>query len=225
MGFRRDGTQRHRTSSKPLHDFGGGLDVINWYGLGWIELKFKQAAQRHMATRLVVDDLGVLFVTIPVFGTRAVLQFCNGIRRPHMLFTARAPSVLSTGVQHVGQHGGAAKGELVHAQGLFGDLENTDTLNPAWCAGEVLVNEVGVQTNRFEQLRAAVAHVGRHAHLGHDFRQTFAYGLHVVCDGFFRRQITGQLRMQAVERLHGQVGVNRLGTVASQHRKMMYFAG
>ena len=68
-------------------------------------------------------------------------------------------------------------------QRFFGDLEHADALHAAGRAGEVLFDGGGVDANGFEQLRAAVAHVGGHAHLGHDLGQAFANRLDVVVDG------------------------------------------
>ena len=54
------------------------------------------------------------------------------------------------------------------AKGFFGDFEHTNAAHAAGRAGEVLVDGFGVDADGFKQLRSAVGHVGRHAHLGHD---------------------------------------------------------
>ncbi len=112
-----------------------------------------------MATGLVVDDLRVLFVGVPVFRPRAVLQFCNRIRGPHVLFAPGTPRVLAAGIQHVRQYRGVAKGKRVHFEGLFSHLENADAFDATGCAAEVFADEVTVQANGFKQLGATIAHV------------------------------------------------------------------
>ena len=56
------GTQRHRAGCKTLNNLGGGLHLINGDGLRGDHLEFKKPSQRHVASRLVVNNLGVLFV-------------------------------------------------------------------------------------------------------------------------------------------------------------------
>ena len=190
VGFGRNRTQRHGAGGKALDDLAGRLDLVNRYGFGGVDFELEQAAQRHMAATLVVDDLCVFFVGAEVVGTRAVLQFGDGIGRPHMVFAAAAPSVFAARVQHGGQDGVVAEGRLVHADGFLSDLENTNALHTRGRASEVFVHRLGVDANRFKQLRAAVRHIGRHAHLGHDFGQAFANRLHIVVNRFVSRQVT-----------------------------------
>ena len=56
------GTQRHRAGCKTLNNLGGRLHLVNGNGLRGIDLEFKKPSQRHVASRLIVNDLGVLFV-------------------------------------------------------------------------------------------------------------------------------------------------------------------
>ena len=142
---------------------------------------------------MVVDDLCVFFVRGPVVGTGAVLQLGNGIGCPHVLFTASTPCVFTAGIEHGGQNGVVAKSSLVHAQSFFGNFKNADALNTGRCAGEVFVHGFSVDADGFKQLRAAIRHVGAHAHFGHDLGQAFAHRFDVVVDGFVSRQITWQL--------------------------------
>ena len=225
VGFGGDGAQGHGAGREALDDFFGGLDFFQRNRLGGIHLELEQAAQRQVALGLVVDDLGVLFVGIPVVGAGGVLQLGNRIRGPHVLFTTGAPGVFAAGIQGVGQHGAVAEGQLVHADGLFRDLEHADTFHLAGGAGEVLVDGFGVQADGFEQLGTAVRHVGRHAHLGHDLGQALADRLDVVVDGLFSAQVARQLLVDALQGFHGEVGVHGFCTVTRQHCEMVHLAG
>ncbi len=219
-----DRAQRHGAGGEALDDFGGGLDLVHRDGLGRIDLELEQAAQRHVAAALVVDDLGVLLVRPPTVGARAVLQLGDGVGAPHVLLAARAPGVFAAGVQHASQHRVGAEGGAVAGQGFLGDLEHADALDPAGGAGEILGDGVGVDADGLEQLRAAVAHVGAHAHLGHDLGQALADGLDVVVDGLLGRQLARQVLVHGGQGLHGQPGVHGLGAVAGQHGEVVHLA-
>ena len=216
----RDRAERHRAGGEALDDLLGRLDLVDRDRLGRIDLELEQAAQRHVAAALVVDELRVFLVGAPVVGARAVLQLGDRVGRPHVLFAAHAPGVFAAGVEHAGQHRVVAEGGLVHAHRFLGDLEHADALDPAGGAGEVLVDGVAVQADGLEQLRAAVAHVGRHAHLGHDLRQALADRLDVVVDRLVGAtgRPAGRLCMRD-QRFHRQVGVHGLGAVAGQHAR------
>ena len=144
-----------------------------------------------MTLVLVVDNLCVLFVRVEVVGARAVLQLGNRIWRPHVFFATCAPSVFAASIEPIGQHRVFAEGRLVHADGFFCHFENANAFHSGRCSREVLLHGFGVDADGFEQLCAAIRHVGRHTHLGHDLGQTFADGFDVVVDGFFGRQISG----------------------------------
>ena len=178
-----------------------------------------------MTLVLVVDDLCVLFVRAEVVRACAVLQLGNRIRRPHVLFATGAPSVFTASVEHVGEHWVFAEGCLVHANAFFGHFENADAFDAARCAGEILLHGFGVDTDGFKQLRTAVRHVGRHAHLGHDLRQAFADGFDVVVDRLLGRQISWQIFVQIGQCFEREVGVHVFCAVACQHSEVVHFAG
>ena len=220
-----DRAQRHGAGGKALDDLGRRFHFLYRNRLARIELELEQATQRHVALVLVVDDLRVFLVGVEVVAARAVLQLGDGVRRPHVLFATHTPSVLATGLQLAGQHRILAEGGLVHAQGFLGDLEHADAFHAAGSAGEVLLHRLGVQADGFEQLGAAVAHVGAHAHLGHDLGQTLADRLDVVVDGLLGAQIARQFLVDVLQGFQRQVGMHGFGTVAGQHGKVVDLAG
>ena len=225
VGFGRDRTQRHGTGGKALDDFGSGFDFFHRDGLGRIELELEQTAQRHVPLALVVDDLRVFLVGAEVVGAGRMLQLGDRIGRPHVLFATGTPGVFAARVQHGGQHGVVTKGRQVVADGFLGDFKHTDAFHAAGGAGEVFLHRGTVQAHGFEQLGAAVGHVGRHAHLGHDLGQALADGLHIVVDGLVGRQIAGQVLVHVHQGFQRQIGVHGFGTVACQHGEVVHFAG
>jgi hypothetical protein len=95
---------------------------------------------------------------------------------------------------------------------------------PGWGAAEVLLDEVLLQADGLEDLRAAVRHVGADAHLGHDLGQALADGLDVVVDRLLGRQVARQVLVQLGQGLHRQVGVHGLGAIAGQHGEVVHLA-
>ena len=219
-----NGTQRHRTGGKTLDDFGGTFHLVQRNRLGRIDLELEQAAQGQVAAALVVDDLGVFLVGAEVVGAGAVLQFGNRIRRPHMLLAARPPGIFATGVERVGQHRVGAECGAVHANGLFGNLEYAYAFHPAGRASEILVHGLAGQANRFKQLRAAVAHIGRHAHLGHDLGQAFANRLDVVVNRLVGTQVAAEVLVEVHQGFHRQVRVYRFSPKTCEHGEMVNLA-
>ena len=224
VGFGADGTQRHRTCCEALDDFRSRFDFVDRNRFAGVNLELKQATQCQMTLALVIDDLGIFLVGAEVIRAGAVLQFGNGIGRPHMLFATHTPGVFTARVESIGQHRVFAECSFVHTDRLLGHFKNADAFDTAWGSREILVYRLGVDTNRFKQLGTAIRHIGRHAHLGHDLGQAFANRLDVVVDGFVGRQICRQIFMQSSQRFQGQVGMHGLGTVASQHSKVVDLA-
>ncbi len=140
MRLGRDRAEAHRAGGEALDDLRRRLDFVERHRLGR-ELELEQAAQRHHALRLVVDQLRVILVGRVAVRARRVLQLGDRVRRPHVLFAADAVLVFAAGVERVAQHRVVAERELVQAERLLGDLEQADALDVARGAGEVLVDE------------------------------------------------------------------------------------
>ena len=120
--------------------------------------------------------------------------------------------------------GSSPKAALVHAERLLGDLEHADAADLGGGAAEVLVDERLLEADGLEQLGAAVGHVGRHAHLGHDLRQPLADRLDVVVDRLVGRQLARQVLVQRGQRLQREVRVHGLGAIAGQHGEVVHLA-
>ena len=122
-----------------------------------------------MATALIINDLRVLFIRVPVVGPCRMLQLGNRIRGPHMRLTPDTPGILATRLQHFGQDRIITKGQLMGANGLLGNFKDTNALDLAGRAREILINRVAINSNGLKDRRATVGHVGANAHLGHNF--------------------------------------------------------
>ncbi len=220
----RDRAERHRAGREALDDLGRRLDLVDRDRLRRVDDELEQAAQRHVALGLVVDEAREFLVRLVAVRAHAVLQLGDRVGRPHVLFAAHAPGVLAAGVEHSGEHRVVAERGAVHADRLLGDAEDVDAADLARRAAEVLLDQRLLETDRLEQLRAAVRHVRRHAHLRHDLRQALADRLDVVGDRLVRAEVRRQLLLQRAERLEREVGMDRLGAVAGEHREVMHLA-
>ena len=156
-------------------------------------------------------------------GSRRVLQLGDRVRRPHVLFAADAVLIFAAGIERVAQHRTVAEGDLVQPISLIGDLEQTDTLDVARRAGEILVDKRTVQSDRLEYLSAAVGLIGRDAHLGHHLVQTLADRLDEALGRFLGRDFRHDL-VQLGERFQREIRVDRLGAVTGEQCEMMHFA-
>ncbi len=93
-------------------------------------------------------------------------------------------------------------------------------------AGEVSLDELGRQTDRLEDLCAAVGRDRRDAHLGHRLEQALRDPLHGAALGVFRGHLRRQLAAvdQLRQRLEHQVRVDRRGAVADEHGDAVHAA-
>ncbi len=221
MGFGRNRAERHRAGDEAFHNLLCRFDFRQRHGRTH-RLDLEQAAQRHLAPGLVVDQLGIFLVGREIVGARGMLQLGNGIRRPGVVFTARAPSIFSAGIEHVRQHRVVAECRRMHAHSFFRYLLEADPFDLRRRAGEVARDELAVEADRLEDLRAAIGLVSGDAHLGHDLEQTLVDRLDETFMRFFRADIGGQIeRRQRIER---QPRIDRFGAVSGEQGKVMHFA-
>ena len=107
---------------------------------------------------------------------------------------------------------------------LLGDLVEADALDPGRGAGEVVVDEIGLEPDRVENLRAAIGLIGRDAHLGHHLEQALVDRLDVALDDFLLVELAGQVGVHRDQRLEGEIGIDRFGAVAGEAAEVMHLA-
>ena len=179
----RDGAQRHRAGGKALDDLLRRFDFVERDGACRIEAEFEQAAQRHVALGLIVDDLRVFLVRLVVVRAGRVLQLGDRVRRPHVLFAAHA--VLR--IRRPRRACCASTGSSPNAwrcRRIASSATSNRPIPPTLLAVPLkyLSTKPSDKTDRLEDLRAAVRHVGRNAHLRHDLLQALADRLGEVVD-------------------------------------------
>ena len=99
-----------------------------------------------------------------------LLQQEDGLRIIEVILTGAAPLVFAAGTQ-ITMRARGPLGRVGHAVAnghFFGEFVEADATHAGGGPGEILVDDILVQTNGFEQLGATIAHDGGDAHLGHD---------------------------------------------------------
>ena len=115
------------------------------------------------------------------------------------------------------------------AQRFLGQHLEAHALHAAGGAGEAAVDHLVAEADRFEDLGALVGLERRDAHLGHDFEHALGHALAVRGDDLVVVRVLPRVQPAVAARLpqglKGQVGIDRVGTVADQQAVMMDFAG
>ena len=108
-----------------------------------------------------------------------------------MLLAAQAQRIHAADVEHRLVDRAVAIGRGVAAHRLLGDLGKADALDRGRGAGEIFLDERRRQADRVEDLRAAIALVGRDAHLGHHLEDALADRLDVILLDLRRARAAG----------------------------------
>ncbi len=153
-----------------------------------------------------------------------MLQDRDGFSRPRMVLAAGAVGVFAADIERGLVDLLVAERVGVAARGFFGDLGEADAFDAGVGAGEILRDEIGLQPDGVENLRAAIGLVGRDAHLGHHLQQALADRLDVALDDLVIVERAGQAVLHGDDGLERQVGIDRLGAVAGQARKVVHLA-
>src|SRR6266699_3795304 len=126
-----------------------------------------------------------------------------------MIFAANAPCVTAADRKLSIDIGERLKRERVLHGGFARQHVESDTLDAAWSAREVLLDQPLVQADRLENLRAAIALQRRDAHFREDLEQSLVDGLDVVVERFLERDALGQeaAHREILKRLDRQIGV------------------
>ena len=132
----------------------------------------EQAAQRDERVVLVVAqplELGELRGVVAAHG---VLQRRDRRRVPLVELAGAPPAVLAADRQ-LSSSARRREAARVARDRLVAELVEPDAADPRRRAGEVLLDQVAIEADRLEDLRAAVALHRRDAHLGHHLEQAF----------------------------------------------------
>ena len=154
-----------------------------------------------------------------------MLEVGHHVGAPHMGFAADAESVFAADFERVAQDRRIGEGQAVTLDRLARDLLKSHALDPAIGAGEIFGDEIGFQAHGVENLRTAIGLIGGDAHLGHHLEDALAEGLDIAVRRLLKGQLPVEFRQHRVNRVEGQVRVDRLGAVAGQGAELMHLMG
>src|SRR5690606_30101539 len=173
--------EAHRAGAEAPDDLAGRLDLFEWNGIARDALlEVEQAAQRATVTRAAVRLRGELPVGVPAVAAGGDLQREDRLRVPGVAFAGGA-QVVFTGIrqQLLADRVALRVAELVAAPRFLHELGEADPLERADGADEAALDDVVVQAERLEDLRALVGLQRRDAHLGHDLQHALGDALAV----------------------------------------------
>ena len=89
---------------------------------------------------------------------------------------------------------------------------------------KIFGDEIGLEADRVENLRAAIGLVGGDAHLGHHLEQALVDRLDVALDDLLLVELLRQVVLHRDQRLEGEIGIDRLGAVAGEAGEVVHLA-
>jgi len=172
----------------------------------------------------VVDLGGVLLIGGVVARAHGVLQLVDGRRVEQVELTAVAVLVAPADLQRVAVGRAGRVGRGVALRRLVGQHVQVSPLDARRRAAEIALDHRPAQPQRLEDLRPVVALHGADAHLGDGLDYALGRSFQVLAHGDFvvgGHQPAGD---QVVERLEGQVWIDRVGPVADEAGVVVDFA-
>ena len=160
-----DRAERHGAGLEALHDLGRRLDLVERDRRAGLEAQ--QPADGAQPPALVVGERRVLLEHLVAARAHRVLQLRDGVRVVHVVLAAPPPLVLAAHPEVAVERRRDLVGVVVTLLRLAGDDVEPDALDARRRPGEVLVDDLAVEPDGLEDLRAPVAVQRRDAHLGH----------------------------------------------------------
>ena len=153
-----------------------------------------------------------------------MLQRRDRLGRPGMRLAAHAVQVLAADLERMAQHRHVAERVAMPPRGFLGDLAEPDALDARGGAEEELADEIALQSDRVEDLRAAIRLIGRDAHLGHHLEDALVDRLDVALDDLLVVELLRHLLLHADQRLEGEIRIDRLRAVAGEAAEVVHLA-
>ena len=145
---------------------------------------------------MIVDAPAVLFERFVVAGAASILELMNGLGIKLVNFAVTPVLILASRVQGMPVHLPLSKSCVVSLLHFLCDHIDANAANSRWGPGEILVDEILFQSDRLEDLGAAVTLESRDAHFGDDLDDTLVRGFDVVSYSFFVVGAPGRYRFR-----------------------------
>ena len=149
----------------------------------------------------------------------------NRLRIEQVVFAASTPLILPAGTEWFAIVGARRKRCGVAHQHFFGDDVHANAADARRRPGEIVIDDILAQSDRFEHLCAVITLDGGNAHFRSDFDHTFS--------GCFDEILTSQFVIDvgqhaiadhAIHGLEGEVRIDRAAAIADQQGKVVHFA-
>ncbi|CDL21927.1 conserved hypothetical protein [Klebsiella pneumoniae IS53] len=216
--FRAQGADRHRRGIEAFKQLLRRLYFVDADGVfAWVERQ--QVAQRGRWT--FVNQFRVLLIIAVFAALHGLLQGAHHVRVVGMIFAA----VHIFQQTALGQWLTRQPGAFRQIQQILLEVVEAGAADAADHALEAELGDIAMQTDRFEQLRAAVGGDGRDPHLGHDLIQTFIDTVAIVQHHRTVRFIDGFAVDQLRQRFVGEVWIDSRRPKAEQHGEVVRIAG
>ena len=184
----------------------------------------EQAAQRQQPLGLLVEDLGERLVALQRIAAHGMLQRRDRFGGPGVVLAAGAVGIFAADIERGLVDLRIAERVGVAARGFLGDFGQADALDAGVGAGEILGDEIRLQPDGVEDLRAAIGLIGRDAHLRHHLQQALADRLDVALDDLVVVERAGQPVLHRDDGLERQIRIDRFGAVAGEAGEVMHLA-
>ena len=235
VGLGRDRAVGHGPGREAADDLADRLDLLERDRRPVAEAELEQAPQGGQATRLVVDQAGVLLEDVVAAGPRGVLQLEHRLRVEEVVLALPPPLVLAAELQASG--GPAPRAGAGGRRRWRAATSAASSSRPTPPRRETVPVKYSStsscdEADGLEDLRARVAGHRRDAHLGHHLEHALAGGLDVALHRLGRIGAAEPVHARAaarrdhvLDRLEGQVGVDGAGAEADEERHVVHLAG
>jgi hypothetical protein len=218
-----DRSERHGARLEALHDLRGRLDLVDRNRRAGAEAE--EPADGAQALALVVCRGREVLELLVAAGAHGVLQQRDGVRVVHVMLAAPPPLILAARLEVAVEVGGDLERVVVAELRLAREHVQADALNARRGPREVALDQIGVEADGLEDLRAPVALERRDPHLGHHLEDALVDGLAVVLDRLVAVDaLDDALGGEVAERLVGEVGIHGGGAVAEEEAEVLHLA-
>ena len=156
---------------------------------------------------MVIHLLSVLLVNFVAAGADGLLEKVNRFWVEEVVFTIFAPLIHAAGVERLIIDFDVAVWECgaVADEGFLGDLREARAFTTGGGAGEILVHQIGIEANRFEDLCATVGGDSGDTHLGHRLDDAFDRSLDEVVNCLVELDVDHVIPNHLMQRFEGHV--------------------
>src|SRR3982074_499269 len=138
-----------------------------------------------------------------------------------MRFATYTEGVIAANVKGMAIERRVAEGFFMAANGFLRDFGEPDAADPRRGSAEIAFNKIVRETDRLENLRAAIGLVGRNAHFRHDLQEALVDRFDVALARLLTIDFIRKLARHRGDRLEGEVGVDRFRSIARQQGEMV----